>query len=320
MATRRRLIGWLAPALVFAFSCEEARPGPSASGGGVATPQPGGPISSEGGASGTELDGSSEAGADVTGVLSQLVETIEANAVSYDPVDRADLNDVLSLALVLAESPGGRGAASAQCASDAAAVGFSDAQVATLCQDVRYDSASCASKAFGAFGFDRDSAALLCASRGGDETAECAGTLFRTLGFSQSQAVVVCGDRDGSDVEQCVRPALSAGFDREQTVALCANRGGASTAECARSANRVSAFTREQAVAVCRGRGALETATCASTAYASFGFSREQAIELCANRGQPANATCANRVRLIPGFTRGRAVAACRRPRTILVP
>lgn len=318
MANRARLIGWLGAALVLAISCEASQP-PVSSGGSSAPSEPGATITTDGGAS-TELGASTGTAAEVTDVLSQLVQTIDANAASYGPVDRADLNDLLTLALIRAGSPGGRGAASAQCASQVVSThGFSGAQAAALCQDVRFDSAACAERAVSVLGFDPDSAAALCRVRGATETADCAQSVSGTLGLSRSQTVVACSDRDGADVVQCVTSAVNIGLDREQVAALCAGRGSAGTAECAKSALQTFGFSRDEAVALCTNRGAPETATCANTVFAGFGFSRQQAVALCSNRGQASNATCASNV-LAVGLTRDQAVEACRRPATTLVP
>lgn len=311
------LIGWIAPALVLAISCEGARP--SASAESESTPgQPGPSAATDAGAT-AELDASADGSAEVTSMLAQLADAIDTNLASYSEVDRADLDDLLALALVRAESPGGRGAESAQCASRAMADGFSDAQSAALCQDVRYDSAACADRALRVLGFDRDASVALCAGRGSTETADCAFGVLINFGLSRSQAVAVCSDRDGADVAQCVAPALAAGFDRQQTAALCARRGGASTAACASAALLNFGFTRDEAVALCANRGAPETATCAGNAVSTTGLSREQAVGLCSNRGQATNATCAKSV-LGLGFAPEDIVKACRRPPTTLVP
>jgi hypothetical protein len=316
VVTRASLPGGLIAALVLA-SCDGA--GPAASSGGASVPpQPGRADTSDEGAGGGEIDPSTERAPDITDVLAQLVESIGANGGAYDAVDRADLNDVLTLALVLASSPGGRGDVAAECVARAATLGFSHAQAAKLCADVRFDSAACAAQALPALQFDREAAVALCAGRGSTETADCAQTAVTLLGSSPARAAAVCADREGASVAACVGAARAVGFDAEQTITLCARRGGASTAACARSAF-AAGFTREQSVALCAERGALETFRCASAAFAGFGFSRQQAIDLCSNRGQEGNATCASRV-LVLGATRDQAVEACRRPPTLLVP
>jgi hypothetical protein len=316
-----RLIGWTGAGVLIAMSCSDSEPAITEGAAAVlprevpATP---GATSDAGGAA-SELDAGTSPAA-LTSELDGLVRAGTANAGAYTEVDRSDLDDLLSLALVHAETPGGLGPASATCASTAVAFRFDRAQAAVLCQDVRYDSAACAAKAVDLYGFDRDSSVALCAQRGSTETADCAATVFTTLGFSRTQAVFVCADRDGADVARCVSSAFRSGaFDRTQTVALCAHRGAATTADCALRALNLYGFSRDQAVALCANRGAPETALCASAAVSLHGFSRDQALVLCANRGQTGNADCA--ARLLPlGFTRDQAIVACRRPKTTLVP
>jgi hypothetical protein len=321
MTSRALLIGSLAPALVLAIliDCESAQPPPGAS---TSTPQEPAlspSLPSDGGTS-TELDAAiSTAQKGVQDLVAQLQATISAKLPSYGQVDLEDLNDLVTVALLRAESPGGRGDASAGCTLQAIqSYGFSALQTATLCQDVLFDSAACAARAH-VLGFDRDSAVTLCARRGSTETADCAQTVFATLGFSRSQAVAVCADRDGATTAQCAASALTTGaLDRDQTSALCAHRGSTTTAECARVAIQTFGFTRTEAVALCANRGASETAGCAGSALESFGFSRQQAVALCANRGQASNATCAGVAFTAGRLTRDEAVEACRRPQTVL--
>ncbi len=310
MAKRWELIGWVVPALAVVASCEDARP--EASGGAASIgPQPTTTTSdagtSETGTSVDELDAG-------TNVASELVRSIEANAAAYDDVDRGDLDDLLTLALVRAESPGGRAAEAAACATRVLASGFGQTQVAALCRDDRFDAATCALRAVRTF--DRDAAVSLCA-RGSVDAATCAEGVV-ALGLARAQAVVACADRGDANVVARVGAATSAGFGADQTAALCARRGRASTAECARRASSGLGFTRDEAVALCRGRGAVETATCAASAVAS-GFSRPQAVALCAGRGQASNASCASTL-LRLGVARDQIVLTCLRPETTLVP
>lgn len=320
MTSRALLLGSVAAALVLAIliDCDSARPAPGATG------RPQEPalvpsLPSDGGTS-IELDGAvATAQQAVQNLVGQVQATISANLASYGQVDLGDLNDVLTVALLRAESPGGRGDASAGCTVQATQTfGFNALQTAALCQDVLFDSAACAGRAQ-TLGFDRDSAVTLCARRGSIETADCAQTVFATLGFSRSQAVALCADRDGATTVQCAAFALSPGtLDRDQATALCARRGSTTTAECARVALQTFGFTRTEAVALCANRGASETASCAGTAFGSLGFSRQQAVALCANRGQASNATCAGVAFTIGRLTRDEAVEACRPPQTVI--
>jgi hypothetical protein len=259
-----------------------------------------------------ELDSGIATPSAIEALLASLQVAVSTNASAYGQVDLEDIDDLLTYSLLRAQSPGGRGNASAQCVRSALAAGFSATQSGALCIEVIEDSAACASRAIGA-GFDRDSAVSLCTRRGSIATSDCASATLATLGGMHDNAVAVCTDRDGETTPACTSAALAGGFTHDQATSLCAHRGSTLTATCATTAAGLG-FARADAVTLCAARGADETTSCAKAAL-DGGFSRAQAVRLCAGRGQKANATCAINV-VQTNLTRDQAVDVCRRQST----
>jgi hypothetical protein len=292
--------GALALATALGLACNDG-PSPAALSGSFTATAPGGAAPSDGGVSPTNVAAPASV-ASVQALLGQLERMTGDNGGSYSQVDLEDLNDLLTDALLRAAALGGRGAASSQCVLQAVHThGFSPAQAAALCVDTLADPAACAGAAVEQYGFDRDAAVALCATRGGLDTATCGGNVFGTLGLSRAQAVAVCADREGGATAECAASAVRNGLNDAQASVLCAHRGGASTADCAHVAMLTFRFAPDDAVALCANRGTSETAACAG---------------LCSNRGQTANANCANAATSTAALTRDQAVLACHRPPT----